>query len=93
VSNFQKEYQGIWGESNGKNLIGKDFIQAELQFLSTQTWDPAKRLTWNSGDSLYPSVVVDQWHNVYVFWEDSTSGSYEIYYRRGEGHNYFSFLK
>ena len=47
------------------------------------TWT-TKRLTWTSGDSYYPAVVVDMMNNVHVFWEDVTSGNNEIYYRRGK---------
>jgi hypothetical protein len=47
------------------------------------TWS-TKRLTWNSGDSYYPAVAVDTKNNVHVFWEDATSGSFEIYHRRGK---------
>ncbi len=47
-----------------------------------ETWT-TKRLTWNSGDSMYPSLNVDSSNNVYVVWHDYTPGNAEIYYKKG----------
>jgi predicted neuraminidase len=43
-------------------------------------WTPAQRLTWNSGESYYPTIAVDFASNVHVVWNDSTPGNNEIYY-------------
>jgi len=45
-------------------------------------WTPAKRLTWNSGDSQYPVIAVDPSGDLHVVWQDSTPGNNEIYYKR-----------
>jgi len=46
------------------------------------TWNGAKRLTWNAGNSYYPSVAVNSSSRVNVVWSDNTPGNYEIYYKR-----------
>lgn len=45
-------------------------------------WSGTKRLTWNSGSSLSPSIAVDPSNGIHVLWQDHTTGNYEIYYRR-----------
>jgi hypothetical protein len=42
-----------------------------------------KRLTWNSGGSVAPSITFDSSNNIYLFWADETPGNYEIFYRKG----------
>ncbi len=44
------------------------------------TWETNKRLTWNAGNS--PAIAVDG-PNIYVVWEDSTTGNWEIYFKKG----------
>jgi len=44
------------------------------------TWAAAKRLTSNAGNSANPSIAVDNL-NVYVVWNDDTTGNPEIYFR------------
>jgi hypothetical protein len=46
------------------------------------TWTANKRLTWTSGHSNYPSVVVDGSGNPHVVWQDETPGNNEVYYRK-----------
>ena len=45
-------------------------------------WTPAKRLTWNSGDSRLPAIAVDSSGNLHVVWQDDTPGNSEIYYKK-----------
>ena len=45
------------------------------------TWS-TQRLTWNSGYSEYPAIATDSSGNIHVVWCDSTTGNYEIYYKR-----------
>ena len=45
------------------------------------TWKPAKRITYNVGESENPAIAVNH-ANVYVIWCDKTPGNYEIYFRK-----------
>jgi hypothetical protein len=45
-------------------------------------WTPAKRLTWNAGDSRNPAVAVDSTGGLHVVWQDETPGKGEVYYKR-----------
>jgi len=53
-----------------------------LQPLSAQTWQKAKRISWNIGSSFTPTIAVDSSNRIHVFWLDSTPGNDEIYYRK-----------
>jgi hypothetical protein len=46
------------------------------------TWT-TKRLTWNSGQSSYPEITIDSSSNIHIVWNDSASGNFEIYYKKG----------
>jgi len=48
-----------------------------------QTWDPAVRITWNSGGSYRPAIAIDSSSNIHVVWDDDTPGNDEIYYKKG----------
>ncbi len=45
-------------------------------------WQPAKRITWTSGDSSVPRAVLDSLENLHVVWEDDTPGNYNVYYKK-----------
>jgi hypothetical protein len=46
------------------------------------TWTAATRLTWNSGNSVCPAIVVGSSGKVHVVWCDDTPGNYDIYYKK-----------
>jgi len=46
------------------------------------SWASCRRLTYTSGSSLYPDLTVDPSGNLHLVWEDSTSASYEIFYKK-----------
>ncbi len=46
------------------------------------TWAAAKRLTWNSGYSWWPTICVYPAGTLHVVWEDSSPGNHEVYYRK-----------
>ena len=48
---------------------------------SGATWQTAKRLTNNTGDSFSPTIAVSS-SNVYVVWHDSTPGNAEIFLKK-----------
>jgi hypothetical protein len=41
-----------------------------------------KRLSWISGNSLYPTIAIDSGENLHVVWYDNISGNFEIYYKK-----------
>jgi hypothetical protein len=45
-------------------------------------WQPAKRITWTTGDSSVPRAVLDSLGNLHVVWEDDTPGNYNVYYKK-----------
>jgi hypothetical protein len=45
------------------------------------TWS-TKRLTWNFGFSANPDIMAVSNNNIYVVWEDRSSGNYEIYFKK-----------
>jgi len=44
------------------------------------------RLTWNSGNSLYPDMAVDSSDVIHIVWADYTPGNYEIFYKKSTDH-------
>jgi len=46
------------------------------------TWAPSQRLTWTSGESIYPALAVDSSDNLHLVWSDEVSGNSDIYYRK-----------
>jgi len=47
----------------------------------TETWSAPVRLTWNSGQSDSPDIIVDPSGYVHVVWIDNTPGNDEIYHK------------
>jgi len=45
-------------------------------------WQPAKRLTWNSGESSAPRVVLDSSGRLHLVWEDLTPGNFDVFYKK-----------
>ena len=69
----------VWGDWTSGN--------AEIYYKKSTngglTWDSAKRLTWNFGDSKFPTVATDSNDSIHVVWQNDTSSKSEIYYRKG----------
>jgi hypothetical protein len=68
----------VWDDSSPGN--------AEIYYKNSTDsgadWNMTRRLTWNSGASLYPFVAADSSENLHLFWSDMTPGQNEIYYKR-----------
>jgi hypothetical protein len=45
-------------------------------------WSKSKRITWTSGESMYPAITTYSGNSVHVVWQDDTPGHIAIYYRR-----------
>jgi len=46
------------------------------------TWGSARRLTWTSSPSDFPSITVDSSNHIHMVWQDRAPGNFEIYYRK-----------
>jgi BNR repeat-like domain len=58
------------------------------------TWSTIKRLTWTSGYSTFPDMVIDSSGSLHIVWDDSTPGNHEIYYKMtSDGGNTWSTSK
>jgi len=53
-----------------------------LNFLWAETWSVTKRLTWNPGTSESPEMAVDSSNNIFIAYEDDTSGIPHIYLKK-----------
>jgi hypothetical protein len=45
------------------------------------TWSGIIQLTWNSGNSSYPSAAADPANGIHMVWKDGTPGNDEIFYK------------
>jgi len=59
---------------------------------SSSTWSATQKLTWNSGESSYPCIALDDNSDLHVVWQDNSSGNFEIYYKKStdEGASWWS---
>jgi hypothetical protein len=48
---------------------------------SGASWSGITRLTWNSGESYYPSIAGDSSSGCHTAWCDETPGNFDIYYK------------
>lgn len=65
-----------------------------ISTLYAQTWNPPKKITWNSGDSKWPSAAADSSNTIHLVWHDETPGNREIYYKNSsDGGATWSTLK
>ena len=62
------------------NTPGNNEIYYKRSTNFTYSWEAPKRLTFTSGGSQNHSVCHDS-DNIYIVWEDNTSGHYEIYFK------------
>jgi hypothetical protein len=66
-----------WGDNTPGNyeVFYKRSTNGGLNWTTT-------RLTWNSGESWFPSIISDSSGNLYLVWHDFTPGNYEVYYKK-----------
>ena len=57
-------------------------------------WTTNRRLTWNAGSSESPSIALDS-QNIYIVWQDDTSGNNDIYFRKSinKGYNWLAIKR
>ena len=68
----------VWGDPSSGNF--EIFYRKSTD--GGQTWDSAKKLTWNAGDSNFAALAVNSSSGIHVVWYDDTPGNHEIYSRR-----------
>ena len=65
-----------------------------ISTLNAQTWNPPKKITWNTGDSIWPLAAPDSGNTIHLVWHDETPGNREIYYKNSsDGGATWSTLK
>jgi hypothetical protein len=76
----------VWQDDNRWVIKNKDENYQILHIKSTDvgsTWSALERLTWKSSDSIHPSIALDLFNNIFVFWSNDSSGNLEIYRKKG----------
>jgi hypothetical protein len=73
--------------SDNLHLVWQDEASSNFEIYYKKSTDggstwTTKRLCWNSGSSLRPSIAVDSSDTIHVVWRDNTSGNDEIYYKK-----------
>jgi len=73
--------------SNHIHILWQDYTPGNMEIYYKRSTDggviwTTQRLTWNSGDSGAPSIIVDSDNNLHVVWFDYSPGDSEIYYKR-----------
>jgi hypothetical protein len=64
------------------DTAGNDEIHYRRSTNGGVSWQPAKRITWNSGASRYPNVAIDSGNDVHMVWADISPGNYEVFYKK-----------
>jgi hypothetical protein len=68
----------VWGD----NTPGNFEIYYKKSTDGGAAWTAIKRLTWTSGTSLNPAIVVGSSGNLHLVWDDDTPGNFEIFYKK-----------
>jgi len=73
--------------SNNIYILWTEYISSNSEIFFKKSTNggtswTSKRLTWNSGFSISPVVSTDSKNRIHVVWEDSSSGTYEIHYKK-----------
>jgi len=67
----------VWND----NTLGNNEVFYKKSTNGGSIWT-TKRLTWNSGNSLYPAIATNASNHIHIVWSDNTPGNYEIYYKK-----------
>jgi BNR repeat-containing family member len=68
----------LWHDSTP----GNDEIYYKKSPDGGTTWTSSQRLTWTSGDSLFPDIGVGSPSNIYAVWHDYTPGDPDIHFKK-----------
>jgi len=64
------------------NTAGNNEVYYRRSTDGGTTWNPVKRLTWNSGNSQGAAIAIDAGDAIHIVWYDATPGRFQVYYRR-----------
>jgi len=67
----------VWNDDSSGNY--EIYYRTSTDFGTT--WSATKRMTWNSGASIYPKITTDLSDNIHIVWDDSSFGNSEIFYK------------
>ena len=68
----------VWRE----NRLGKMQLHYKNSADGGASWSKVKRLMWSQGNAYAPRISVDKSDHIHIVWEDDTSASSEIYYKK-----------
>ena len=74
--------------SGNIHLVWHDSTSGDAEFYYMKStdggnsWSGSQRLTENSGESLFPVIVISSTDMIHVFWQDDTPGNHEIFYKK-----------
>lgn len=58
------------------------------------SWSALKRLTWNSGISIQPTMAIDSGNVIHIVWSDDSAGNHELFHKKStDGGNSWSSSK
>jgi hypothetical protein len=77
IEDANKNLHVIWYD----NTPGNNEIFYKKSTDGGTTWI-TKRLTYNSGSSLFPAITADSNSNIHVVWQDTSPSNDEIYYKK-----------
>ena len=68
----------VWTDMTASNVLGCYDIRLKKSANRGTDWQSTLRLTYNDGDSSFPTVAVND-TTLYITWQDETPGNREIY--------------
>ncbi len=86
---WNAEYPAIAVDSSGGLQVvwvDETLLDHEIYYKRSEdggdTWTGGQRLTYTSGNSYGPEIVVGSGGGLHLFWDDNTPGKYEIYTKK-----------
>jgi len=77
------------GPNNHIHVVWRDRTSANWEICYKRSTDGGatwitKRLSFNTGDSVFPIIAVDSKNYIHVVWYDNSPGNWDLYYKRSE---------
>lgn len=88
TSGKSSQIESAVDSGNGLHIVWANAVPGNFEIFwkmgligGTGVWTVPKRLTFNSGPSLFPSICIGKDDYIHVVWEDETVGNREIYHK------------